>query len=103
MAQLFASPTDLVKVQMQAEGRRVLQGQKPRFTSCRQVYAVLYKESGILGFWRGEILIFSFAIATYQQLIASSTDLVKMQMQVEARRVLQGKKPKLVNLGSKRK
>lgn len=55
LAQLIASPTDLVKVQMQAEGRRVSQGKASRFTNCRQVYAMLYKESGILGFWRGEI------------------------------------------------
>ncbi|KAI8435841.1 hypothetical protein MSG28_004057 [Choristoneura fumiferana] len=55
LAQLIASPTDLVKVQMQAEGRRVLQGKPPRFTSCTQTYKLLYKESGILGFWRGAI------------------------------------------------
>ncbi|XP_028043897.1 mitochondrial uncoupling protein 4 [Bombyx mandarina] len=55
LAQLIASPTDLVKVQMQAEGRNVLQGKTPRFKNCRQVYAMLYAESGILGFWRGAI------------------------------------------------
>ncbi|KAL0892931.1 hypothetical protein ABMA27_014603 [Loxostege sticticalis] len=55
LAQLIASPTDLVKVQMQAEGRRVLQGRQPRFNNCRQAYAVLYKEAGIWGFWRGAI------------------------------------------------
>ncbi|CAK1596014.1 unnamed protein product [Parnassius mnemosyne] len=55
LAQLIASPTDLVKVQMQAEGRRVLQGKTPRFINCRQAYAVLYSESGLMGFWRGVI------------------------------------------------
>ncbi|XP_047995268.1 mitochondrial uncoupling protein 4 isoform X1 [Leguminivora glycinivorella] len=55
LAQLVASPTDLVKVQMQAEGRRVLQGKPPRFTGCWQTYKLLYKESGILGFWRGAV------------------------------------------------
>lgn len=30
LAQFIASPTDLVKVQMQMEGRRRLEGQKPR-------------------------------------------------------------------------
>ncbi|XP_026753856.1 mitochondrial uncoupling protein 4 [Galleria mellonella] len=55
LAQLIASPTDLVKVQMQAEGRRVLQGKPPRFANCRQAYAMLYAESGILGFWRGAV------------------------------------------------
>lgn len=55
LAQLIASPTDLVKVQMQAEGRRVLQGKPLRFKNCRQAYAVLYAEGGIKGFWRGAI------------------------------------------------
>ncbi|OWR53634.1 putative mitochondrial brown fat uncoupling protein, partial [Danaus plexippus plexippus] len=55
LAQLIASPTDLVKVQMQAEGRRVLQGRPQRFKNCRQVYSLLYTQSGILGFWRGAV------------------------------------------------
>ncbi|CAG9584407.1 unnamed protein product [Danaus chrysippus] len=55
LAQLIASPTDLVKVQMQAEGRRVLQGRPKRFKNCRQVYSLLYTQSGILGFWRGAV------------------------------------------------
>ncbi|XP_013143770.1 PREDICTED: mitochondrial uncoupling protein 4-like [Papilio polytes] len=53
LGQLIASPTDLVKVQMQAEGRRLLQGKRPRFANCRQAYSILYSESGIKGFWRG--------------------------------------------------
>ncbi|XP_045497482.1 mitochondrial uncoupling protein 4-like [Colias croceus] len=55
LAQLIASPTDLVKVQMQAEGRRLLQGKAPRFSNCRQVYVMLYAEGGIKGFWRGAV------------------------------------------------
>ncbi|CAH0719410.1 unnamed protein product, partial [Brenthis ino] len=55
LAQLIASPTDLVKVQMQAEGRRIIQGKPPRFANCRQAYAMLYAESGLLGFWRGAV------------------------------------------------
>ncbi|KPJ08204.1 Mitochondrial uncoupling protein 4 [Papilio machaon] len=55
LSQLIASPTDLVKVQMQAEGRRLLQGKRPRFANCRQAYSILYSESGIRGFWRGAI------------------------------------------------
>jgi len=30
-AQFLASPTDLVKVQMQTEGKRLLEGKKPRW------------------------------------------------------------------------
>ncbi|XP_026317549.1 mitochondrial uncoupling protein 4 isoform X2 [Hyposmocoma kahamanoa] len=55
LAQLIASPTDLVKVQMQAEGRRIQQGKPPRFNNCRQAYAILFRESGIKGFWRGAV------------------------------------------------
>lgn len=55
LAQLIASPTDLVKVQMQTEGRRLLQGKPPRFKNCREVYKILYAESGLLGFWRGAV------------------------------------------------
>ncbi|XP_041978737.1 mitochondrial uncoupling protein 4 [Aricia agestis] len=55
LAQFIASPTDLVKVQMQTEGRRLLQGKPARFANCRQVYSMLYKESGVLGFWRGAV------------------------------------------------
>ena len=31
IGQLIASPTDLVKVQMQMEGRRILEGKPPRY------------------------------------------------------------------------
>ncbi|KAJ0177128.1 hypothetical protein K1T71_007137 [Dendrolimus kikuchii] len=55
LAQLIASPTDLVKVQMQAEGRNILQGKPARFQNCRQAYAMLYAEAGLLGFWRGAV------------------------------------------------
>lgn len=55
LAQFIASPTDLVKVQMQAEGRRLLQGRPPRFKNCRDAYLKLYAEGGILGFWRGDV------------------------------------------------
>ncbi|XP_048481780.1 mitochondrial uncoupling protein 4 isoform X1 [Plutella xylostella] len=55
LAQFIASPTDLVKVQMQAEGRRLLQGRPPRFKNCRDAYLKLYAEGGILGFWRGAV------------------------------------------------
>ncbi|CAH0397961.1 unnamed protein product [Chilo suppressalis] len=55
LAQLIASPTDLVKVQMQSEGRRVLQGKPLRFKNCREAYAMLYAEGGLKGFWRGAV------------------------------------------------
>ena len=36
MAQFIASPTDLVKVQMQMEGRRRLEGKPPRYVIIDQ-------------------------------------------------------------------
>lgn len=62
---------------MQAEGRHVLQGKKPRFANCRQAYVMLYKESGILGFWRGEISR-AETISIVQYLSASEGTLVKL-------------------------
>ncbi|KAJ8728060.1 hypothetical protein PYW08_016445 [Mythimna loreyi] len=54
-AQFISNPADLVKVQMQAEGRRILQGKPPRFSNCRKCYRMLYAESGFFGFWRGAV------------------------------------------------
>ncbi|CAB3224024.1 unnamed protein product [Arctia plantaginis] len=55
MAQIIASPADLVKVQMQAEGHRIQQSKPPRFSGCKQAYTMIYNKSGIMGFWRGSI------------------------------------------------
>ncbi|GBP29723.1 Mitochondrial uncoupling protein 4 [Eumeta japonica] len=57
LAQLIASPTDLVKVQMQVEGRRRLQGEPVRIKNWRHAYKILYTESGVLGFWRGNAIV----------------------------------------------
>lgn len=53
--QLVASPTDLVKIQMQMEGRRRLEGKPVRVKNCSQAFRSIYKESGIGGLWRGWI------------------------------------------------
>lgn len=37
VGQFLASPTDLVKVQMQMEGRRILEGKEPRYRPTLQV------------------------------------------------------------------
>ena len=34
LAQFLASPNDLVKVRMQMEGRRLLEGKEPRYVCC---------------------------------------------------------------------
>ncbi|XP_065283828.1 mitochondrial uncoupling protein 4 [Dermacentor albipictus] len=53
MGQFLASPTDLVKVQMQTEGRRALMGLPPRVTGTWQALKKIASEGGIRGLWRG--------------------------------------------------
>lgn len=73
--QFLASPTDLVKVIMQAEGKRKLEGHPPRYLptiptnnynysiiicrvlnrikSMNQAFKEIYQQSGVRGLWRG--------------------------------------------------
>ena len=51
--QFLASPTDLVKVQMQMEGRRSLEGYSKRFNGTFHAFRVIFKERGMRGLWRG--------------------------------------------------
>lgn len=53
LGQFAASPTDLVKVQMQMEGRRRLEGKPVRVKNCAHAFRTIFKESGIRGLWRG--------------------------------------------------
>lgn len=76
MGQFLASPTDLVKTRLQMEGRRLLDGYKPRFKHSlikhyiiilSSLYIIIYcrykgtwnafysilKSEGITGLWRG--------------------------------------------------
>jgi len=55
LGQLIASPTDLVKVNMQMEGRRRLEGKPVRVKSCSHAMRTIVAESGFLGLWRGWI------------------------------------------------
>lgn len=56
LAQFIASPTDLVKVMMQADGKRKLEGKKPRIKGVGQAFKEIYMEAGIKGLWRGSIV-----------------------------------------------
>ncbi|XP_037073677.1 mitochondrial uncoupling protein 4-like [Pollicipes pollicipes] len=51
--QLLASPADLVKVQMQMEGRRRLLGKKPRVQSAGQALRKIVREGGVRSLWKG--------------------------------------------------
>ncbi|XP_030377467.1 mitochondrial uncoupling protein 4C [Scaptodrosophila lebanonensis] len=53
MAQFLANPFDIVKVRMQMEGRRRLQGLPTRVHNVGQAFRDIYKEGGISSMWRG--------------------------------------------------
>nr|XP_006625823.1 PREDICTED: mitochondrial uncoupling protein 4 isoform X1 [Lepisosteus oculatus] len=53
IGQFFASPTDLVKVQMQMEGRRRLEGKPPRIRGVYHAFVKIISEGGIRGLWAG--------------------------------------------------
>jgi hypothetical protein len=55
-AQFLASPTDLVKVIMQVDGKRRLEGKEPRIKNVNQAFVQIYKEGGIRGLWRGSVV-----------------------------------------------
>jgi len=53
IGQFMASPTDLVKTQIQMEGKRKLQGKSPRVHGMVDAFRKILLESGIRGLWRG--------------------------------------------------
>ncbi|XP_062858085.1 mitochondrial uncoupling protein 4 isoform X2 [Trichomycterus rosablanca] len=53
LGQFLASPTDLVKVQMQMEGRRRLEGKPPRVYGVYHAFVKIASEGGIRGLWAG--------------------------------------------------
>lgn len=53
VAQFLATPTDLVKVQIQMEGRRRLQGLAPRVNGTWDALRKAFREGGTRGLWRG--------------------------------------------------
>ncbi|KAH8404890.1 hypothetical protein KR222_009279, partial [Zaprionus bogoriensis] len=54
-ANMISSPTDLIKVQMQMEGKRRLLGQPARVHNVIQATQYIYSKGGILGLWRGVV------------------------------------------------
>ncbi|KAK3090378.1 hypothetical protein FSP39_011327 [Pinctada imbricata] len=53
LAQFIASPTDLVKVQLQMEGRRRLEGKPVRVSGAADAFKKIISESGPKGLYRG--------------------------------------------------
>ncbi|XP_030449204.1 mitochondrial uncoupling protein 3 [Syzygium oleosum] len=53
VAQVVASPADLVKVRMQAAGRMVSRGLQPRYSGPLDAFGKIVREEGVPGLWRG--------------------------------------------------
>ncbi|KAM8952343.1 mitochondrial uncoupling protein 4 [Pelodytes ibericus] len=53
IGQFFASPTDLVKVQMQMEGKRRLEGRPPRVRGVYHAFVTILSKGGVRGLWAG--------------------------------------------------
>lgn len=51
--QFMASPTDLIKTQIQMEGKRRLLGYKPRVEGTLDAFKKIVAQGGVLGLWRG--------------------------------------------------
>ncbi|XP_017850873.1 mitochondrial uncoupling protein 4 isoform X2 [Drosophila busckii] len=55
VAQWLASPADLVKVQIQMEGRRRLMGEAPRVHGAAHAFREIVQRGGVKGLWKGSI------------------------------------------------
>lgn len=53
MGQFLASPADLVKIRLQMEGRRRLDGMEPRYRGTIHAFRSIVKSDGVLGLWKG--------------------------------------------------
>jgi solute carrier family 25 uncoupling protein 27 len=54
-AQFLASPTDLVKVRLQMDGRRRLEGLEARYRGTVHAFRSIVEEQGVRGLWRGAV------------------------------------------------
>lgn len=55
LAQWMASPADLVKVQVQMEGRRRLMGLEPRVHGAGHAFRQIIQRGGVRGLWKGSV------------------------------------------------
>lgn len=53
IGQVLANPLDVIKIQLQADGRRVQQGKSARFVGATDVMYTLFRQQGIASFWKG--------------------------------------------------
>lgn len=55
LAQWMASPADLVKVQIQMEGKRKLMGLEPRVLNAAHAFKEIVRRGGFRGLWKGSV------------------------------------------------
>ncbi|CAG9859734.1 unnamed protein product [Phyllotreta striolata] len=55
IAQYLASPTDLLKVQIQMEGKRKLLGLPPRVDGLADAFRKVWAKGGVKGLWKGSV------------------------------------------------
>ena len=53
VGQLLASPVDHIKVRLQMEGKRLLEGQLPRAKNTGHAFRQIVTEAGYPGLWNG--------------------------------------------------
>lgn len=53
LGQFMASPLDLIKVQLQMEGKRRLEGKPPRVKNALHAFQQIWSKSGVRGLWKG--------------------------------------------------
>ncbi|KAL3829876.1 hypothetical protein ACJIZ3_018678 [Penstemon smallii] len=53
IAQVIASPADLIKVRMQADSRTVSQGLQPRYSGLFDAFTKIVRAEGVVGLWKG--------------------------------------------------
>ncbi|EDV31940.1 uncharacterized protein Dana_GF15592 [Drosophila ananassae] len=54
-ANIVTVPSDLIKIQMQMEGKRRLMGEPPRIHNVFQALTSIYQTGGIVGLWKGTV------------------------------------------------
>lgn len=53
LANFLSSPVDMVKIQMQMDGQRVLKGEPRRVKNVFHAFGQIYSQGGIRGLWKG--------------------------------------------------
>jgi solute carrier family 25 uncoupling protein 8/9 len=76
LASFAANPTDLVKIRMQVDGLKAAEaGYKPKYTGAVNCVQTIYKDEGILAFWKGStpnlsraVVLAAFELSCYDEI-----------------------------------